>query len=261
MIPDDYCQHLAARPGSDFHYSLLGLPLAQRQALCAVQAFYLETTRIAEECRDPGVARTEAGRWQTELGRLFGGEPRHPVTQALQPRLAAFNLPEEYLREILDGAAMDLEYDAYPGFTELTLYVHRLGSVPALLAAEIAGYQDRRATPRFAHEAGAALLLFERLHDARHHAQHGRFYLPEDEMRRFGVSRATCWRRRPPTGSGDCSPSRPSASATTSAGRWTTCRTRTATPSATCWFAWNWRWRCWPRLPETAIDCWSSTPG
>ena len=187
MIPDDYCQNLAARPGSDFHYSLLGLPLAQRQALCAVQAFNLETTRIAEECRDPSVARTKLDWWGAELGRLFGGEPQHPITQALQPRLAAFNLPEEYFREILDGAAMDLEYDAYPGFTELTLYVHRLGSVPALLAAEIAGYQDRRATPRFAHEAGAALLLFERLHDARHHAQHGRFYLPEDEMRRFGV--------------------------------------------------------------------------
>jgi phytoene synthase len=187
MNPENYCQNLAARRGSDFHYSLLGLPLAQRQALCAVQAFCLEISRIAEECRDPGVARTRLDWWRAELGHLFEGEPRHPVTRALQPRLAAFNLPEEYFREILDGAAMDFEYDAYPGFAELTLYVHRLGSVPALLAAEIQGYQDRRATPRFAHEAGAALLLFERLRDARQHAQFGRFYLPEDEMRQFGV--------------------------------------------------------------------------
>ncbi|MDS4040483.1 MAG: squalene/phytoene synthase family protein [Candidatus Competibacter sp.] len=186
-IPDDYCQNLAARRGSDFHYSLLGLPLAQRQALCAVRAFCLETAGIVEESRDLGVARTKLDWWRAELGRLGEGAPQHPVTRALLPRLAAFNLPEEYFREILDGVAMDLEYDAYPSFTELTLYVHRLGSVPALLAAEIPGYQDRRATPRFAHEAGAALLLFERLHDARRHAQHGRFYLPEDEMRRFGV--------------------------------------------------------------------------
>ena len=82
---------------------------------------------------------------------------------------------------------MDLDYDAYPSFTELTLYVHRHGSIPVLLSSEVLGYADRRATPRFAHEAGALLLLFERFYDIRHHAQHGRFYIPEDEMRRFGV--------------------------------------------------------------------------
>jgi phytoene synthase len=187
MNPDDYCQNLAARRGSDFHYSLLGQPPASRQTLIAVQAFYLETTAIAEECRDPVVARDKLDWWRTEAGQLFAGEPRHPITRALCPQLAAFNLPEEYFREILDGAAMDLEYDAYPSFTELALYLHRLGSTPALLTAEILGYRDRRSTPRFAHEAGGALLLFDRLYEVRRYAQLGRCYFPEDEMRRFGV--------------------------------------------------------------------------
>lgn len=187
MTSDDYCQTRAAQSGSDFHYSLLSLPLAQRQTLLAVQAFYCETTQIVVECRDRGVAHAKLDWWRAELGRLFAGDPQHPITRILQPRLATFNLPEEYFREILDGVAMDLDYDAYPRFTELTLYLHRLGSTPALLATEILGYRDRRATPRFAHEAGATLLLFERLYEVRQHAQHGRFYLPEDEMRRFGV--------------------------------------------------------------------------
>ena len=188
MSPDDYCQDLTARQGSYFRYSLLGLPLGQRQALVALQAFQLETTQIISECHDPEVARTKLDWWRTEIGRLFAGEPpQHPVTRALRPRLAGFNLPEEYFREILDGVAMDLDYGAYPSFAELTLYLHRRGSTPALLAAEILGYQDRRATPRFAHEAGALLLLFELLCDARHQARQGRYYCPEDEMRRFGV--------------------------------------------------------------------------
>ena len=187
MTPEDYCHQLAIRPGSDFRYGLLGLPLERRQAWIAIRAFQLEISQITEECRDPGVARTKLDWWRSELERLFAGEPRHPISRALQSRLTAFNLPEEYFREMLDGVAMDLDYDVYPSFTELTLYVHRLGSVPALLATEVLGYQDRRATPRFAHEAGALLLLFERLYEVRRHAQHGRFYLPEDEMRRFGV--------------------------------------------------------------------------
>ena len=187
MHPDDYCHDLAARQGSDFRYSLLGLPLGQRQALTALQAFQLEIAQIVGECHDPGVVRTKLDWWRAEIGRLFAGEPQHPVTRALHPGLARFNLPEEYFREMLDGVAMDLDYDTYPGFTELTLYVHRSGSIPALLATEVLGYQDRRATPRFAHEAGALLLLFELLCDVRHHARQGRYYLPEDEMRRFGV--------------------------------------------------------------------------
>ncbi|MDG4553314.1 MAG: squalene/phytoene synthase family protein [Candidatus Competibacter sp.] len=187
MTPEDYCHNLAAPQGSDFRYSLLGLPLARRQALCAIQAFYLETAQIVVECRDSGVARTKLNWWRAELDRLFVGESRHPVTHALRPHLRLFNLPEEYFREILDGVAMDLDYDAYPTFNEIALYLHRRGSMVALLSAEVAGYRDRRATPRFAHEAGAALLLFEQLHDVRIHAQHGRFYLPEAEMRRFGT--------------------------------------------------------------------------
>lgn len=149
MTPEDYCHDLAARHGSDFRYSLLGLPLAQRQTLVAVQAFHVETMQIAGECRDTGVARTKLEWWRTEVDRLFAGDPQHPVTRALHRRLTLFNLPEEYFREMLDGVAMDLDYDLYPSFAELTLYVHRRGSIPALLAAEILGYQDRRATPPF----------------------------------------------------------------------------------------------------------------
>ena len=187
MSPDDYCYDLAARQGSDFRYGLLGLPLGQRQTLTALQAFQLETARIISESGDPSVARTKLDWWRAEIGRLFAGEPQHPITRALQPRLSQFNLPQEYFQEILDGVAMDLDYDLYPSFTELTLYVHRRGSTPALLAAEILGYQDRRTTPRFAHEAGAFLLLFDQLYEVRQQARHGRYYLPEDEMRRFEV--------------------------------------------------------------------------
>ena len=187
MNPDDYCQERAAPPGSDFRCSLLGLPRPARQILTALEALVCETTAIAHHGHDPAVARTKLDWWRTEIGQFYAGKPQHPITQALYPHLETCNLPEEYLREILDGVAMDLDYDRYPDFTGLTLYVHRLGAIPTLLAAEALGYRERRATPRFAHEAGAALLWFDRLYHVRQHAQQGRCYIPEDEMRRFGV--------------------------------------------------------------------------
>lgn len=187
MTPDDYCYRLAAPTSTDFRYSLLGLPLGPRQALSAVQAFCIETAQPVTGCQEASVAAAKLHWWRTEVKRLFEGQPQHPITRALHPKLTAFNLPEEYFREILDGVAMDLNYDAYPDFTSLTVYLHRQGSIPAMLAAEILGYQNRRATPRFAHEAGISLLLFEFLYDIRHHAQQGRLYWPDNEMARYGV--------------------------------------------------------------------------
>lgn len=187
MTPDQYCHHLANGHGSDFRYSLLGLTLPQHQALTALQAFCLETMRIPQECSELAVAQTKLDWWRTEVERLFANAPQHPVSQALHPHVATYNLPEEQFREILDGVAMDLEYDLYPSFSALTLYLHRQGSVPALLAAEISGYHEQRATLRFAHEAGILLKLFEQLCQTRTAAQQGRCYLPEDEMQRCGV--------------------------------------------------------------------------
>lgn len=187
MTPEDYCHDLANARGSDFRYSLLGLPLAQRQALCAIQSFCLETAGIATECQDLGVARTKLDWWYAELDKLFAGKPEHPITCALWPHLGRFNLPQEHFRTLLEGVAMDLDYEIYPTFSTLTPYIHRRGSVAALLVAEVSGYRHRHASSRFAHEAGAALLLFERLYDVRQYAHLGRFYLPEDEIRQFGL--------------------------------------------------------------------------
>ena len=187
MNPNQYCQQLVQRHSSAFRYSLLGLALPQRQALTALQAFCVQTTRIPQECQELANAHSKLDWWRSEVERLFANAPQHPVSKALHPYLATYNLQEEYFREMLDGVAMDLEYDLYPSFSALTLYLHRRGSVPALLAAEISGYQEQRATLRFAHEAGMLLQLFALLCQTRSAAQQGHCYLPEDEMQRCGV--------------------------------------------------------------------------
>jgi hypothetical protein len=87
MSPEDYCYNFAAPPGSDFRYSLLGLPLKRRQALLALKAFCLETAQIVSECRDTVLPETKLDWWRTEMDRLFAGEPQHPVTRASAGRL------------------------------------------------------------------------------------------------------------------------------------------------------------------------------
>lgn len=186
MNPDDYCQRKAAASGSSFYYSFLFLPAEQRRAILALYAFCREADDVVDDCSDAGVARLKLQWWREEIGRAFQGTPQHPVTQALQPHLQRYNLPEEYFREILDGMEMDLNQQRYPDFSSLALYCYRAAGVVGLLAAEIFGYQDR-GTLKYATELGTALQLTNILRDVHEDARRGRIYLPQDELRAAGV--------------------------------------------------------------------------
>ena len=187
MTPQEYCQQKAARSGSSFYYSFLFLPEEQRQAITALYAFCREVDDVVDECSEPDVARVKLEWWRGEIANTFAGRPQHPVTRALQPALARYNLPEEYFREIIDGMQMDLDYDAYPTFTELSLYCYRVAGVVGLLAAEIFGYADRHTT-KYANDLGLAFQLTNILRDVREDVSRGRVYLPLDEMNKFGVT-------------------------------------------------------------------------
>ncbi|HHJ17399.1 MAG TPA: squalene synthase HpnD [Gammaproteobacteria bacterium] len=187
MSPDQYCQDKAARSGSSFYYSFLFLPAAQRRAITALYAFCREVDDVVDECSDTDVARRKLDWWREELERCFAGEPRHPVTQALQQPLADHNLPIEYFQEIIDGMTMDLDQTRYESFNELALYCHRVAGVVGLLSAEIFGYRHRD-TLKYAQQLGTAFQLTNIIRDVREDAERGRIYLPLDELLEYRIN-------------------------------------------------------------------------
>lgn len=188
MTPDRYCEQKIAASDSSFQYSSPFLEPEARRAMNALYAFCREVDEVVDECRDPGVARTKLAWWREEIGRAFTGAPQHPVTRALKDVVARHNLSHEHFQEIIAGAEMDLDCNAYRSFEELSLYCYRVASAAALLAAGIFGYEDRR-TLKYAHDLGMAFRLTHILRDVAKDAGHGRVYLPEEDMTRFGVSR------------------------------------------------------------------------
>ena len=187
MTPEQYCQNKAASSGSSFYYSFLFLPTEQRQAIIALYAFCREVDDVVDECTDEQIARTKLEWWRKEIHQLYEGEPNHPVCKALQPAIERYSLPVEHFIEIIDGMQMDLEYNAYPTFKELSLYCHRVASIVGLMSIEIFGYQDRN-TRKYAHDLGMAFQLTNILRDVREDAERGRIYLPLDELEKFSVT-------------------------------------------------------------------------
>ena len=77
----DYCREKAAAPGSDLYYALLFTDRCARPGGLGLGALSHELAAVIADCSDPAVARLKFRWWQEEIGRLYGRQPRHPVTR------------------------------------------------------------------------------------------------------------------------------------------------------------------------------------
>ena len=189
MSPDEYCQQKAAASGSSFYYSFLFLPPERRRAITALYAFCREVDDTVDECTDESIARIKLAWWRTEISNMYAGKQSHPVTQALQPHLANYNLQEKHLQAIIDGMEMDLNQTRYLDYTALSKYCWHVASVVGILSASIFG-ATRPETLEYAEKLGHAFQLTNIIRDVGEDARKGRIYLPINELQQFNVTAA-----------------------------------------------------------------------
>jgi phytoene synthase len=189
MSPDEYCQQKAAASGSSFYYSFLFLPQERRRAIMALYAFCREVDDTVDECTDESVARVKLAWWRKEISAMYEGKQAHPVTQALQPHLATYNLKQEHLQAIIDGMEMDLNQTRYLDYVGMSKYCWHVASVVGILSASIFGMSNPQ-TLQFAEKLGHAFQLTNIIRDVGEDARKGRIYLPVNELQQFNVTAA-----------------------------------------------------------------------
>jgi phytoene synthase len=189
VSPEQYCQRKAAASGSSFYYAFLFLPAERRRAITALYAFCREVDDVVDEATDLQLAQTRLAWWRTEIGRMFAGDPQHPVTRALAPALGPFGIDAARLNEIIDGVEMDLTQSRYLDFAGLERYCYRVASVVGILAAGIFGYRDAR-TLEYARDLGIAFQLTNIIRDVGEDARRNRIYLPMEDLKAYGVTAA-----------------------------------------------------------------------
>lgn len=186
MTPDEYCQQKAIQSGSSFYYSFLFLPPERRRAITALYAYCREVDDVVDECTDPQLARVKLAWWRDEVGKLFDATPQHPVTRALRPAIGSYGIEKQHMLELIEGMAMDLDYNRYPDYDTLKVYCHRVAGVVGLMSASIFGYHNPQ-TLEYAQELGLAFQLTNIIRDVGEDARRNRIYLPLDELEKFGV--------------------------------------------------------------------------
>lgn len=196
MDPHQYCQTRAVDSGSSFYYSFRLLSPELRRPVTAFYALCRELDDVVDECREASIAARKLDWWREEIGRLSAGNPQHPVTRALNDSPQGRALPKMQLLEIIEGMEMDLVHQRYPDYATLHRYCYRVASVVGELTAGIFGYQDH-ATRIYAQDLGLAFQLTNIIRDVGEDARRGRIYLPQDELRQYGVDEADILRSRP----------------------------------------------------------------
>jgi phytoene synthase len=173
---------------SNFFFAFLALPRHRRDALYAVYAFCRTVDDVVDLGSDPGAQRAELGRWRADIARCYeGGSIEHPIARQLAAAVQDFHLPRAALEAIVDGCEMDLTQATYETAEDLEPYCYRVASAVGLCCIEIFGYTDPRAR-QYAVSLGMALQLTNIIRDVGADARNGRVYIPQADLRRFGVS-------------------------------------------------------------------------
>jgi len=181
-----FCERVARTKAKNFYYSFLLLSRPQRQAMCAIYAFmrYCDDLSDSDDVADRPAAI--AG-WQKDLdAALSGRSSDHPLWPAFTDSVQRYGIPHQYFHDMIRGVSSDLEPRRIQTFQELYDYCYHVASVVGLTIIHIFGFENPEAL-RLAERCGVAFQLTNILRDVREDAEHGRVYLPAEDLEKFGV--------------------------------------------------------------------------
>ncbi len=180
---------ITRKSASNLALAFILLPRDRRDAMSALYAFCRAVDDVADEDSLPVAQRREQlSAWREDLQRACANQsPRMPTNRELLPVIRQFGLQYELFDEVIKGCEMDLVTLRYRNYEDLELYCYRVASAVGLLSIDIFGYREP-ATRDYAIYLGKALQLTNILRDVKNDAARGRIYLPQTELKRFGVS-------------------------------------------------------------------------
>ena len=185
-----YCRRLAESHYENFHVATWFLPKALRPHFHAIYAYCRISDDLGDEVPDTAQALALLNLWGRELDACYEGRARHPVFVALTPTIHACGIPKEPFADLLTAFRQDQTVTRYTAMRDVLGYC-RYSANPVgrlvLYACGEAGEENFRLSDATC----AALQLANFWQDVGVDFGKGRVYLPQDEMKRFGVSDET----------------------------------------------------------------------
>jgi len=206
-VPEQRFARTFASRARTFGFAARFLPVARRRDATALYAFCRVIDDLADELPpEQGVPRLDA--WLRWLALTEAGQRPPPITgehasdesgalaEGVLRLVEGRGLPVRYLTQLVEGARQDAIRSTVSDFTELREFCYRMAGTVGLAMCYVLGATSDGARLS-AERLGIAMQLTNVLRDVGEDLGRGRVYLPEDELRRFGVTRASLQARQP----------------------------------------------------------------
>jgi squalene synthase HpnC len=166
--------------------------LLPRRLVPAVEAIYA-FARSADDLADEGDASPEQrlaalDAYEAALdGIAAGAPPRHPMFQRLAGVVREYGLSLQPMRDLLSAFRQDVVTSRYPDHAALLDYCRRSANPVGRLMLALYGVGNE-VSLRQSDAVCTALQLINFWQDVAIDIEKGRIYLPQDDLRRFGVT-------------------------------------------------------------------------
>ncbi len=185
-----YCRRLAESHYENFHVVSRFLPKALRPHFHAIYAYCRISDDLGDEVGDTSVALALLDLWGRELDACYEGRARHPVFVALAETIRACSIPKEPFADLLTAFRQDQTVTRYADMQEVLGYCKNSANPVGRLVLYACGEVSEE-NFRLSDATCTALQLANFWQDVRVDWGKDRVYLPQDDMRRFGVSDET----------------------------------------------------------------------
>ncbi len=180
----DHCEAVTAEHSRSFFLASSLMSREVRRAIRALYAFCRTTDDIVDDMEDH--APDQLSLWRSRA--LTWHPPQHDlVAVAWADARSKYAIPPRYAEQLIEGVARDLDQHRYKTFEDLATYCYGVASTVGLMSMHITGFESEEAV-RYAVKLGVALQLTNILRDVAEDWERDRVYLPQDELREFGLS-------------------------------------------------------------------------
>jgi squalene synthase HpnC len=185
-----WCRHLAETHYENFHVASWFLPKALRPHFHSIYAYCRVSDDLGDEVGSTAVALAMLDLWGRELDGCYEGRARHPVFVALAETIRACSIPKEPFANLLTAFRQDQTITRYATMTDVLGYCVNSANPVGRLVLYACGEVSEE-NFRLSDATCSALQLANFWQDVRVDFGKDRVYLPQNDMRRFGVSDET----------------------------------------------------------------------
>jgi len=189
-----WCRQLAESHYENFHVATWFLPKPLRPHFHSIYAYCRVSDDLGDEVGNPAVALALLDLWGRELDACYEGHARHPVFVALAETIRTCNIPKEPFADLLVAFRQDQTVTRYTTMDEVLGYCrYSANPVGRLVLYACGEVQPDKIDENFqlSDATCSALQLANFWQDVRVDFKKDRVYLPQDDMRRIGVTDET----------------------------------------------------------------------